>query len=293
MHYPAAVRRLTRRDQLTRPTRSPGQSAPGPVSRQPPATPVHGYRALGSEREDRDEATWRRRRAGMPAALALLAPVLVAPASSARRPLACCRGCADASAERPALQRGAGRRRQRRHVDAVGRASGSSRDTAWRRRARSTRPPAAAVRLDGARDATSGRCRRGRVRTPHRDQPAQNWIWLIGAENRVLAQGGIVDNPGELHTRDLSHRLLLRPRRPGSAQNRAARCGWTTSCGSRRAGSASTASRAPRPSGRQIHPDWYLGTNLATSHGCIRLSAAMSTRVWNFTAAGRTTVRVR
>ena len=52
--------------------------------------------------------------------------------------------------------------------------------------------------------------------------------------------------------------------------------------------------RIPRAKagGQQIHPDWYLGTNLATSHGCIRLSAAMSTRVWNFTARARTVVRV-
>ena len=27
----------------------------------------------------------------------------------------------------------------------------------------------------------------------------QNWVWLVAAGNRVVAQGGIVDNPGELH----------------------------------------------------------------------------------------------
>ena len=43
--------------------------------------------------------------------------------------------------------------------------------------------------------------------------------------------------------------------------------------------------------GRQIHPDWYLGTNFDVSHGCIRLSRAMSLRVWNFTVR-RTRVRV-
>ena len=27
----------------------------------------------------------------------------------------------------------------------------------------------------------------------------QNWVWLVAAGNQVVAQGGIVDNPGELH----------------------------------------------------------------------------------------------
>jgi hypothetical protein len=40
-----------------------------------------------------------------------------------------------------------------------------------------------------------------------------------------------------------------------------------------------------------MHPDWYLGTNLTQSHGCIRLSKAMSLRVWKFTQR-RTRVRV-
>ena len=25
-----------------------------------------------------------------------------------------------------------------------------------------------------------------------------NWVWVVGAGNRVLAQGGVMDNPGEL-----------------------------------------------------------------------------------------------
>ena len=52
--------------------------------------------------------------------------------------------------------------------------------------------------------------------------------------------------------------------------------------------------RIPRrmSDGHQIHPDWFLGTNLATSHGCIRLSSGMAQRIWRFTAGGRTTVRV-
>ena len=51
--------------------------------------------------------------------------------------------------------------------------------------------------------------------------------------------------------------------------------------------------RIPRSksTGRQIHAE-LLGTDLARSHGCIRLSAAMATRIWNFTSGPRTVVRV-
>jgi hypothetical protein len=45
--------------------------------------------------------------------------------------------------------------------------------------------------------------------------------------------------------------------------------------------------------GGQIHPDWYLGTDLAgDSHGCVRLSSRMARRVWDFTEGRTTTVRV-
>jgi Putative peptidoglycan binding domain/L,D-transpeptidase catalytic domain len=119
----------------------------------------------------------------------------------------------------------------------------------------------------------------------------QNWVWVIGAGNQVLRQGGIVDNPGEL--RKGSYRT-------GSYCGRAARV-TRNSSGSvwldhfvRFAPCGFGFHRIPRAmsTGRQIHADNLLGTNLAQSHGCIRLSAGMATRIWNFTSAGRTVVRV-
>ena len=46
-----------------------------------------------------------------------------------------------------------------------------------------------------------------------------------------------------------------------------------------------------KSNGRQIHPDWILGTDLARSHGCLRLSRELADRVWSFTTR-RTPVRV-
>jgi peptidoglycan hydrolase-like protein with peptidoglycan-binding domain len=119
----------------------------------------------------------------------------------------------------------------------------------------------------------------------------QNWVWVVGARNQVLRQGGIVDNPGELRKSRY---------RTGSYCGRGARI-MKNSSGSlwldhfvRFAPCGFGFHRIPRAmsNGRQIHADHILGTNLAQSHGCIRLSASMATRIWSFTAAGRTVVRV-
>lgn len=112
----------------------------------------------------------------------------------------------------------------------------------------------------------------------------QNWVWLLGPRGAVLAQGGMVDNPGVLHRGAY---------RVGSYCGRAARI---------RRNSATSGSlwlddfvrfapcgigfhRIPRhkSTGHQIHPDWVLGTNLSRSHGCVRLSRELSRRVWSFT----------
>jgi peptidoglycan hydrolase-like protein with peptidoglycan-binding domain len=119
----------------------------------------------------------------------------------------------------------------------------------------------------------------------------QNWVWVVDGRNRVLAQGGIVDNPAALYRGRY---------RTGSYCGRAARIRKNTS-GSlwlddfvRFAPCGFGFHRIPRArsNGRQIHGNHLLGTNLAQSHGCIRLSASMARRIWTFTAAGRTVVRV-
>jgi hypothetical protein len=120
----------------------------------------------------------------------------------------------------------------------------------------------------------------------------QNWIWLVGPKGKVLAQRGLVDNP-----------RVLRPGtyRSGSYCGRAARIPRNGVAGGglwldnfvRFAPCGIGFHRIPRSisSGRQIHPDYLLGTNLRESHGCIRLSSAMARRVWTFTTRP-TTVRV-
>ena len=148
------------------------------------------------------------------------------------------------------------------------------------------------------RSGTAQRCDRrplpahsGRGRRIVVDQQ-QNWLWLVGSRGRVVAQAGIVDNPavlrkGTWHTGS----YCGRPARVLKNQSgavfmdhfvRFAPCG----IGFHRIPTYKT-------TGAQMHPDWYLGTDLAgDSHGCVRLSARMATRVWDFTEGRTTTVKV-
>jgi peptidoglycan hydrolase-like protein with peptidoglycan-binding domain len=121
----------------------------------------------------------------------------------------------------------------------------------------------------------------------------QNWVWLVGPRGGVVAQGGMVDNPSALRPGSYvtgsycgrAARIKLNQTTSGTVwlDNfvRFAPCGFGFH-------------RIPRDksTGAQVHPDWYLGTDLDRSHGCLRLSRAMSLRVWRFTATGRTRVRV-
>ena len=116
---------------------------------------------------------------------------------------------------------------------------------------------------------------------------AQNWVWLVGSEGGVVKQGGIIDLPSEL-AKGWHH--------TGSYCGRAARIKRnTTSSGAvwlenfvRFAPCGIGFHRIPtyQSNGAQMHPDWYLGTNVTQSHGCIRLSKEMSLRLWRFTSGG-------
>lgn len=121
---------------------------------------------------------------------------------------------------------------------------------------------------------------------------AQNWVWLVGPMGGTVDQGPMIDNPSVLHRGahatgsycGRAGRIKLNQDASGSLwlDNfvRFAPCGIGFH-------------RIPRAksNGRQIHADWVLGTDLATSHGCIRLSRQLSRHVWSFTTR-RTPVRV-
>lgn len=121
----------------------------------------------------------------------------------------------------------------------------------------------------------------------------QNWVWLVRAGGRVVAQGGIVDNPSALST----GRYLSGPK-----CGRAGRIKYNSDGGDlvlynfvRFAACGVGFHQVPyyRGSRQQIHPDWLLGTNHRESHGCIRVSRPLSERIWDFTVDSTRVVVVR
>ena len=122
----------------------------------------------------------------------------------------------------------------------------------------------------------------------------QNWVWLVRSDGSIAAQGGVVDNPRVL--RKGTYRTGSYCGRPARVRlNRSATAPLWLDHFVRFAPCGIGFHRIPRQmsTGRQIHADFYLGTNLAgDSAGCIRLSRGMAIRIWDFTAGRRTTIKV-
>ncbi len=115
----------------------------------------------------------------------------------------------------------------------------------------------------------------------------QNYVWLVGAGGRVVAQGGMADNTGVLSRGGY---------RVGDKCGRTARIRENSDVGGslwlpyfvRFAPCGVGFHQIPvrKSTGEQIHADWMLGTDLQQSHGCIRVSRALAGRLWDFARVG-------
>ncbi|TCJ21519.1 L,D-transpeptidase family protein [Nocardioides jejuensis] len=113
----------------------------------------------------------------------------------------------------------------------------------------------------------------------------QNYVWLVRDDGTVRWQGGVIDNPSVWRAGTY---------RTGSACGRAAhilnnsdysKTLWLQHYTRVQTGLCGVGfHRVPihKSDGTQIHPDWYLGTNLKESHGCIRVSDRTSREIWDF-----------
>jgi hypothetical protein len=117
---------------------------------------------------------------------------------------------------------------------------------------------------------------------------SQNYVWLVRDSGSVSAEGPMVDNARVLHP-STNH--------AGSKCGRGFKIRHNHGSGLRLDDFVRFAPcgigfhRVPVGRSGQIHPDWILGTDYSTSHGCIRVSRRVSEQIWDFTSAG-TEVRV-
>jgi peptidoglycan hydrolase-like protein with peptidoglycan-binding domain len=114
----------------------------------------------------------------------------------------------------------------------------------------------------------------------------QNYLWLVRSDGSVRWQGGFIDDPTVFSARTY---------RSGADCGRSAHLRWNSDYSKGlwlehytriQTGLCGVGfHRVPeyKSSGNQIHPDWYLGTNLKQSHGCLRVSARTAREIWDFT----------
>ena len=115
----------------------------------------------------------------------------------------------------------------------------------------------------------------------------QNYLWIVGADGVVVLQAPMVDNPSVLE----QGTSFTGPKCGRSAHvvshgdasglwrlEHFTRFGNAPHCGI-------AFHRIPRSwsTGEFIHPKWMLGTNLAESHGCIRVSLGTARTISDFT----------
>ena len=116
----------------------------------------------------------------------------------------------------------------------------------------------------------------------------QNWIWLVRSDGTVRWQGGMIDNPTVW--RSGTYRSGSDCGRPAHSRygldySKTLRLDYFTRLATGQCGVGFHRVPVYRTSGSQIHPDWYLGTNLKVSHGCMRVSLRTAQEITTFTAS--------
>ena len=119
----------------------------------------------------------------------------------------------------------------------------------------------------------------------------QNWLWIVNKNDVVVAQGGVVDN--DWLPQDVYY-TGAQCGKPARSRYRTDRSGgleidWFVRFHDCIVGFH--AIPVSKRTGQPIHPDYYAGTDLSKSHGCIRMPTPLIKELYDF-AAVRTKVVV-
>lgn len=111
----------------------------------------------------------------------------------------------------------------------------------------------------------------------------QNWLWLVREDGSVAGQGGIVDNDW-LPRR--TYETGDQCGRPGRARYRSSedftlRIDYFVRFAYCRVGLHQIP--VSKATGGQLHEDFYAGTDLRKSHGCLRVPRPLVKQLWRFT----------
>jgi hypothetical protein len=119
----------------------------------------------------------------------------------------------------------------------------------------------------------------------------QNWLWVINRNGKVVAQGGVVDNDWLPQDTYFTGAQCGKPARSRYRTDMSGGLEIDYFVRLTQCIVGFHAIPVSKRTGREIHPDYYVGTDLSKSHGCIRMMTPLIKQVYNF-AATRTKVVV-
>lgn len=110
----------------------------------------------------------------------------------------------------------------------------------------------------------------------------QNWIWMVNADGSVKAQGGVVDNDWLPRATYKTGAQCGKPARSRYRSDRsgALRIDWFVRFHDCIVGFHEIP--VSKRTGNYIHPDYYVGTDLSKSAGCIRMMTKTIKALYNF-----------
>jgi hypothetical protein len=111
----------------------------------------------------------------------------------------------------------------------------------------------------------------------------QNWLWLIREDGTVAGQGGIVDNDWLPQDTYETGDQCGRPgrKRYNSSEDFALRIDYFVRFAYCRVGLHQIP--VSNATGRPLHENFYAGTDLRKSHGCLRVPKPLVQQLWRFT----------
>jgi lipoprotein-anchoring transpeptidase ErfK/SrfK len=112
----------------------------------------------------------------------------------------------------------------------------------------------------------------------------QNWLWIVNKKGKVVAQGGVVDNDWLPQDTYVTGAQCGKPARSRYRTDQSGGLEIDYFVRLTQCIVGMHAIPVSKRTGREIHPDYYVGTDLSKSHGCIRMMTNLIKEVYDFAA---------
>jgi hypothetical protein len=112
----------------------------------------------------------------------------------------------------------------------------------------------------------------------------QNWLWIVNRNGKTVAQGGVVDNDWLPQDTYVTGAQCGKPARSRYRTDRSGALEIDYFVRLTQCIVGMHEIPVSKRTGNPIHPDYYVGTDLSKSHGCIRMMTVLIKEVYDFAA---------